>query len=90
MQRCPVCGGTGLPPSWARAPDAERTLRQQLQDKQNGDGLAPAGTKTWRRKFLWFPGDLSRRPPFYGSCSRVRYGSQAVGMQRSGHAHLHV
>ena len=65
------CGGAGLPPSWARAPDAERTVTAKLQD-QFGDMYQTAGMKTWRRKFLWFPGDHSLRPPFYGSFSRVR------------------
>ena len=68
-----LCEGVGLPPSWARETGAEQKLPQKLRD-QFGDDLQAAGMKTWRRKFLWFPGDHSLRPPFYGSFSRVRCG----------------
>ena len=62
----------GLPPSWARETGAEQKLPQKLRD-QFGDEQQAAGMKIWRRKFLWFPGDHSLRPPFYGSFSRTRY-----------------
>ena len=68
-----VVASAGLPPSWGRETNAEQKVLQKLRD-QFGDDPQAAGMKTWRRKFLWFPGDHSLRPPFYGSFSRVRYG----------------
>lgn len=65
----------GLPPSWARAPDAEKTLPKRLRERY-GDDSDLSGMKTWRRKLLWFPGDtrgnVPKRPPFYGSWSKKR------------------
>ena len=66
-----VCHGAGLPPTWARGTDAELMVAEKLRE-QLGDGYAAGSVKTWRRKFLWFPGDHSLRPPFYGSFSRIR------------------
>ena len=65
----------GLPPSWARAPDAEQTLPRKLLERF-GEDVAASGMKTWRRKLLWFPADtkagLPVRPAFYGSWSKKR------------------
>ncbi len=65
----------GLPPSWARAPDAERQLPKTLLERY-GSECHTSGMRTWRRKLLWFPGDtrdgLPKRPPFYGSWSKTR------------------
>ncbi|KAI3428047.1 hypothetical protein D9Q98_006432 [Chlorella vulgaris] len=55
----------GLPPSWARKPNAFE-LAQQHMDKLQQSGADLAAVRTWRRKLIFFPAD-SQRPAYHGS-----------------------
>jgi hypothetical protein len=59
----------GLPPSWARKPNAFQ-LAQQHMDKLQQSGADLAAVRTWRRKLIFFPAD-SQRPAYHGS-SKLR------------------
>ena len=62
----------GMPPTWARKAGAGAAALAALLEREYGGGAALAALPTWRRKFLWFPADGSKRPPYYGSWCRVR------------------
>lgn len=57
----------GLPPSWARSASSFEITAEKMKELKES-GVNPSAVQTWRRKFIWFPGD-SKRPPYYGSYS---------------------
>ena len=61
-----------MPPTWARKPGADAASLAALLEREYGSGEALAEVPMWRRKYLWFPADGSKRPPYYGSWSRTR------------------
>jgi hypothetical protein len=61
----------GLPPTWSRIPGSEGLQLASAAVNQHLDfGFNHSTIKTYRRKFLWFESD-SKRPPFYGSFSKI-------------------
>jgi hypothetical protein len=61
----------GLPPTWSRIPGSEGLQLASAAVNQHLDfGFHQSTIKTYRRKFLWFESD-SKRPPFYGSFSKI-------------------
>ena len=59
----------GLPPSWARRPGAQQVAALRLEELRES-GVDPSAVRIYRRKFIWFEGDGSERPPYYGSWPR--------------------
>ena len=56
----------GLPPSWARRPDAEKALHR-AHTRLYGECVPLTAVRCWRRKFIWFTD--KPRPPYHGSHS---------------------
>ena len=73
----------GLPPSWARRSDGVEVAQARLQALWE-TGLDPAGVKLWRRKFLYFQGDGSQRPPYCGSFTLRRCAPHTLPAQKPG------
>ncbi|KAK9846650.1 hypothetical protein WJX81_008416 [Elliptochloris bilobata] len=61
----------GMPPTWARKAGADAASLAALLEREYGGGSGLAELPMWRRKYLWFSGDGSKRPPYYGSWSRA-------------------